>query len=70
LFVVRRRDPAGSGYRTPGYPVTPVFFLVLVAGMLFLLAGHNPVEAAKGVGIVALGVPVYYLAFRRGEGAQ
>lgn len=70
LFVVRRRDTAGSGYRTPGYPVTPVFFLVLVAGMLFLLAGHNPVEAATGVGIVALGVPVYYLAFRRGEGAQ
>jgi len=67
LFVIRRRDAAGSGYHTPGYPVTPVFFLVLVAVLLLLLAGHNPVQAALGVGIVALGVPVYVVAFRRGD---
>ncbi|HEV8399413.1 MAG TPA: amino acid permease [Gemmatimonadales bacterium] len=65
VFVLRRRDVAAPDYRTPGYPVTPVFFLVLVAGLLFLLAGHNPVQAALGVGIVALGVPVYFLVFRR-----
>ena len=69
LFVLRRRDAAASEYRTPGYPATPIFFLVLVAGLLFLLAGHNPLQAALGVGIVALGIPVYFLAFRRGEGA-
>ncbi|HLQ58547.1 MAG TPA: amino acid permease, partial [Gemmatimonadales bacterium] len=64
LFRIRRRAPAAS-YRTWGYPVTPVLFLVLVAVLLFLLAGHNPVRAALGVGIVALGVPVYLLVFRR-----
>ena len=67
LFVVRRRAPdtAAPAYRTPGYPVTPVFFLVLVAVLLLLLAGHNPKQAALGLGIVALGVPVYLGAFRR-----
>ena len=64
LFGIRRRGPAAS-YSTWGYPVTPVLFLVLVAVLLFLLAGHNPLQAALGVGIVALGVPVYLLVFRR-----
>ena len=64
LFRIRRRAPAAS-YSTWGYPVTPVLFLVLVAVLLLLLAGHNPVRAALGVGIVALGVPVYLLVFRR-----
>src|SRR2546425_164575 len=64
LFRIRRRAPAAS-YRTWGYPLTPVLFLVLVAVLLLLLAGHNPVRAALGVGIVALGVPVYLLVFRR-----
>jgi len=64
LFRIRRRAPAAS-YSTWGYPITPVLFLVLVAVLLFLLAGHNPLRAALGVGIVALGVPVYLLVFRR-----
>jgi len=50
--------------------VTPVIFLVLVAVLLIPLAGHNPVQAALGVGIVALGAPVYLVAFRPGAHAQ
>jgi APA family basic amino acid/polyamine antiporter len=64
LFRIRRRAP-GASYNTWGYPVTPALFLVLVALLLFLLAGNNPVRAALGLGIVALGVPVYLLVFRR-----
>jgi len=66
LFRIRRRAPPAA-YRTWGYPVTPVLFLVLVAGLLVLLAVNNPVRAALGVGIVALGVPVYLLVFRRSQ---
>ena len=67
LFVVRRRSGAVTElpYRTPGYPVTPLLFLTLVAVMLFLLAGHNPGPAALGLGIVALGAPVYFGVFRQ-----
>ena len=64
LFRIRRRAPAAA-YGTWGYPFTPALFLALVAVLLFLLAGHSPLRAALGVGIVALGVPVYLLLFRR-----
>jgi basic amino acid/polyamine antiporter, APA family len=64
VFVLRRRNPQEGGYRTPGYPVTPLIFLVLVAVLLFLLATQNPVQAGLGVAVVAMGWPVYGLAFR------
>jgi len=66
VFVLRRREGAARAYRTPGYPVTPVIFL-LVAGLLFLLAKSSPMQAAWGAGIVALGIPGYFAVFRRGE---
>ncbi|HEY7194530.1 MAG TPA: amino acid permease [Gemmatimonadales bacterium] len=64
LFRIRRRSAAAS-YRTWGYPVTPIIFLLLVALLLLLLAGHNPAQAALGVLIVGLGIPVYLRFFRR-----
>jgi APA family basic amino acid/polyamine antiporter len=64
LFRLRGRL-ATAGYRTLGYPFTPILFLLLVALLLFLLAAHNPLQAALGAGIVALGIPVYFLLFRR-----
>jgi APA family basic amino acid/polyamine antiporter len=65
LFVLRRRATGTIAYRTPGYPVTPIIFLLLIAVLLVLLGGHRPEEASWGVGVVALGLPVYYLLFRR-----
>jgi APA family basic amino acid/polyamine antiporter len=65
LFVLRRRTSAHPAFGAPGYPVTPVIFLVLVAVLLLLLVGHDPAQALLGVAIVALGLPVYVLAFRR-----
>jgi APA family basic amino acid/polyamine antiporter len=64
LFVLRRQDTQTIPYRTPGYPVTPVVFLILIALLLFLLGGDKPKQAMLGVGVVALGLPVYYLVFR------
>ena len=65
LFVLRRRVEQGVVYRTPGYPFTPIIFLILIALLLFLLGAHRPGQAALGVGVVALGLPVYYLLFHR-----
>lgn len=65
LFILRRRPAPAGAYRTTGYPVTPLIFLVLVALLLFLLASNNPREALLGGGVVALGIPVYYLMFRK-----
>jgi basic amino acid/polyamine antiporter, APA family len=62
LFVLRRRDTHRPSYLTPGYPFTPIVFLLLVTLILFLLVSK---QAFLGVAVVALGIPVYYLFFRR-----
>jgi len=65
VFVFRHRGSAASAYRTPGYPVTPVIFLTLVALLLVLLGSGRPKQAFLGVAVVATGLPAYYLLFRR-----
>jgi len=62
--VLRRRQSSVPEYSTPGYPVTPIVFLLLVLLMLILLGSGQPRQSFLGVGVVALGVPVYYLLFR------
>lgn len=63
LFVFRRRASDSVMFQTPGYPITPIIFLLLISLVLFLLGGHNPLQACLGVGVVLLGLPVYYLLF-------
>jgi APA family basic amino acid/polyamine antiporter len=65
LFVLRRQLPITAGYRTPGYPWTPLLFLVSTAGLLVLLAIAHPLRSALGVGVVLLGIPAYHFAFKR-----
>jgi APA family basic amino acid/polyamine antiporter len=64
LFKFRREDSSDVSYLTPLYPLTPVVFLVMLLGLLFLLASDNPKQAFLGVGVVALGLPVYLFLFR------
>jgi APA family basic amino acid/polyamine antiporter len=65
VFILRRKGGATETYRLPGYPLTPLFFLLLIAALLVLLAAGNPVQAFLGVGVVVLGLPVYQLLFRK-----
>jgi APA family basic amino acid/polyamine antiporter len=65
LFRLRAATPNATTYRTPFYPWTPVFFLVMIALVLLLLAGGRPRETGLGVAVVLLGVPVYLLLTRR-----
>ena len=54
-----------SGYKTILYPFTPIFFLVVTTLVLLMIALRNPVQSFLGVGIVLLGIPVYYLVFSK-----
>src|SRR6202035_5189504 len=66
LFVLRPRQRAAeSVVLTPGYPVTPIAFLVLVAVMLVLVAVHTPRGALLGILVVSAGLPVYEVFRRR-----
>jgi len=64
LFKFRRDDSSGVRFLTPGYPVTPIVFLVMMALTLFLLGSGNPKQAFYGVAVTALGFPVYQFLFR------
>jgi APA family basic amino acid/polyamine antiporter len=61
LFLLRRRPGYRPAYRTWGYPVVPLIF---IAASLIIVVNQiirEPVDALIGLGIVALGAPVYYL---------
>jgi basic amino acid/polyamine antiporter, APA family len=66
LFILRpRRQADESVILTPGYPVTPLVFLVLVALMLALVGARSPRGALLGVAVVLAGLPVYEIFRRR-----
>jgi APA family basic amino acid/polyamine antiporter len=66
LFLARRKNAgAHPAFRTPLYPVPVIIFLLLILILLVLLAGHSPLEAALGTGVVLAGIPAYLL-FRSG----
>jgi amino acid transporter len=66
VFVLRRRRPdLERPYRAWGYPAVPALFLV---GSLFLLGNYlvtTPGAFALDVGLILLGVPVYWWWRRR-----
>jgi APA family basic amino acid/polyamine antiporter len=66
VVVLRWRRPAADRpYRTWGYPVVPVVFLVLSIFVLAVLATFNPKTSGVGVLIALAGLPVYFLWSRR-----
>jgi APA family basic amino acid/polyamine antiporter len=47
--------------RKPGrYPVVPLVFIIASLAIVVNQFVSTPLEAAIGLGVVALGVPVYY----------
>jgi basic amino acid/polyamine antiporter, APA family len=66
VFIFRRRLPdAERSYRTWGYPIVPVVFM-LVSGWLIVQTVHDsPRKSAIGLFLILLGLPVYYLLDRR-----
>ena len=64
LFKFRRDESSSIRYLTPGYPITPAVFLVMIVFLLILLGSNNPMQAFLGVAVVALGLPVYLVLFR------
>jgi hypothetical protein len=63
LFVLRRRAGYAPAYRTPWYPFVPALFVLSAAYLLVnaLVDPSSRVATAVTLGIVALGIPVFYL---------
>jgi amino acid transporter len=61
VFVLRRTRPdMPRPYRTWGYPVVPILFLLASVGMVVNALVTDPVNTGVTFGIILAGVPVYY----------
>jgi APA family basic amino acid/polyamine antiporter len=60
LFYFRRTLPAGA-YRTPAFPWPPVIFIVCALLLILNTLWTMPKESLAGLGLIAVGFPVYFL---------
>jgi APA family basic amino acid/polyamine antiporter len=71
IFVYRsRRAEVASPYRVPGYPWTPLLFILAAAAIVFNTMATQPVRAAVGLGVVLLGAPAYLIWRSRKGGSE
>ena len=66
--VYSRREPGSARpFTVPGYPWTPLAFILAAVALVANTIVTQPRRAAIGMGVVLLGAPVY-LAWRRSGG--
>lgn len=60
VFIFRRRLPnVERPYRTWGYPVVPILFLVVDTWLVLTTIWNNPKQSGIGLALIVLGLPVY-----------
>ena len=62
VFVFRRTMPdAARPYKTFGYPVVPILFLLAAGWLLINTMITAPVQSFAGIFLILIGLPIYYL---------
>lgn len=62
LFILRYRSNGKTdGYKTFGYPITPVIFLALTGWMLYFTMMDHPKESLLGLATILAGSIVYFI---------
>lgn len=68
VIVLRWREPAlPRPFRTPGYPLVPVAFVLVSAAFCVNMLISKPTDTGLGVLIMAVGVPFYFRWRHRGS---
>lgn len=66
VFVLRRRLPmAQRPYRALGYPASTALFIAVAVFFVVYIVKGDPQSSLYGLGLVLLGVPVYFAMQRR-----
>ena len=66
IFILRRKMPnAVRPYRAFGYPVLPLFYVVVATSLCILLLIYKTSTCGWGVFIMLLGIPVYYFTRKK-----
>src|SRR6266704_1476539 len=62
VFIFRRRMPdAPRPYRTWGYPVVPIIFLVVTSWLILTTIWNTPKQSGIGLVLILIGLPVYLI---------
>jgi APA family basic amino acid/polyamine antiporter len=70
VMALRRSEPnAVRPFRVPGYPLTPILFVVAAAALVVNTVVTQPGISSIGLGFVALGAPVFFIWRSRGRAA-
>lgn len=70
LFVLRRREPSATRpFSALGYPWAPAIFVIASAVMVGNAFWRSPRMTSVGVGVILIGIPVYYM-FKSGIGGS
>lgn len=68
LLVLRMRQPGlKRPYKIWGYPLVPLLFVIANLGIAAATLQEKPLDALRGLGIVALGIPAYFFWQRRSK---
>jgi APA family basic amino acid/polyamine antiporter len=67
VFVLRRKAPnAERPYKTLGYPLMPLIFVLVATWLVINTFVNKRVESVTGLVLIALGLPLYLYFRRRG----
>jgi APA family basic amino acid/polyamine antiporter len=70
VFVLRARAPElARPYRTLGYPLVPLVFVLVAVWLVINTLVNRPVESGLGLALISLGLPVYWY-YRRPVGSK
>jgi basic amino acid/polyamine antiporter, APA family len=62
IFKLRRTEPdAERPYKVPLYPIIPIIYILLAIAICVILLYTKTGNAVRGVIIVGLGIPLYYM---------
>jgi len=63
IFILRKKRPEiERPYKAFGYPVLPAIYIIMALTFCYFLITMKPKYAGIGLGIVLLGIPLYYIA--------
>ncbi|RYZ00496.1 MAG: amino acid permease [Chitinophagaceae bacterium] len=70
IFILRRKRPdAPRPYKAFGYPVLPMLYILMGTAFCILLLMFQGKYPYYGLGIVLIGIPIYFLALSRKKSA-
>lgn len=66
VILMRKKAPdMERPYRTLGYPVLPILFLLFCVALVLITIVDKPFQSLMGLGLIAAGIPLYYYFIRK-----